>query len=95
MVVGICKIELCIADALSLKDKRMVLRSIKDRLKIKFNIAIAEVDKNDSWRMAELGITCVSNEGAHVDSIMSSVVNFLERDGRAQIIDYYTEQIHI
>ncbi len=95
MVIGVCRIELCIVDALSLKDKRMVLRSIKDRLKTKFNIAIAEIDKNDNWRIAELGITCVSNAGSHADSILSNVINFLERDGRAQIIDYYTETIHV
>lgn len=95
MVVGVCRIELCIVDALSLKDKRMVLRSIKDRLKLKFNIAIAEIDRNDSWRIAELGITCVSNAGSHADSILANVINFLESDGRAQIIDYHTEKIYI
>ena len=89
-----CKVDLS-ADAISLKDKRMVLRSIKDRLKLKFNISVAEVGENDNWRIAQIGIVCVSNEGGHVDSIISNALNLLEKDGRAQIVDYYTEQIHV
>lgn len=95
MVVGVCSVELYIDDAMSLKDKRMVIRSIKDRLKLKFNISVAEVGKNDNWRIAQLGISCVSNEGAHVDSMISGVMNFLERDVRIQVLDCRTEQIYV
>ncbi|HHW70746.1 MAG TPA: DUF503 domain-containing protein [Clostridiales bacterium] len=95
MVVGVCSIEFYIDGAMSLKDKRMVIRSIKDRLKFKFNVSVAEVGENDNWRIAQLGITCVSNSGHHVDSMISGVINFLEKDVRIRILDYYTEQIHI
>ncbi|NMA94845.1 MAG: DUF503 domain-containing protein [Clostridiales bacterium] len=95
MIVGICKLDIYIVDAMTLKDKRMVLRSIKDRLKSKFNISIAETDKNDNWRLAELGISSVSNSGAHIDKMLSNVINSIEADGRIQIIDYYTEKLSI
>ena len=50
MVIGVCKLEICIPGNNSLKGKRQVLKSIKDRIRNKFNVSIAEVDKNDYGR---------------------------------------------
>lgn len=95
MVVGISKVKIYVVDAMSMKDKRMVLRSIKDRLKSNTNIAIAQVDGNDDWRIAELGLVALSNSRSHADKLLSNMIQFLEKDGRIQIVDYYTETMPI
>jgi len=78
VVVGHLSIELHIPGARSLKDKRMVLRSVKDRIR-KFNVAVAEVDYNDLWQRAGLSIVTVSNDEKHADRELAAVVNEIER----------------
>jgi uncharacterized protein YlxP (DUF503 family) len=78
MVVGLLSIELHIPGARSLKDKRMVVRSVKDRIK-KFNIAVAEVEHHDLWQRCGLGIVTVSNDEKHADQELAAVVNEIER----------------
>jgi uncharacterized protein YlxP (DUF503 family) len=95
MVVGVCKVILNIDSAFSLKEKRQVVKSIVERLKSKFNASVAEVELNDVWKNAVIGISCVSNEASHADSMMANMVNFIENDGRAVLFDYSTEIIHI
>lgn len=95
MVIGVCKITLSIDQAFSLKEKRHIVKSIIERLKSRFNASIAEVGLNDKWKNAIIGIACVSNETSHADSIMANIVNFVEKDGRVEIIDYSTEIICI
>ncbi|HHX18453.1 MAG TPA: DUF503 domain-containing protein [Clostridium sp.] len=95
MVVGVCKVILNIDSAFSLKEKRHVVKSIVERLKSKFNASVAEVELNDVWKNAVIGISCVSNEASHADSMMANMVNFIENDGRAVLFDYSTEIIHI
>lgn len=94
MVIGACKIFLSIDDAFSLKEKRHIVKSIISRIKARFNASAAEVDLNDKWKNAVIGIACVSNDSGHADSMLSSIVNFVENDGRAVLIDYTTEIIH-
>lgn len=95
MVIGVCKIELSIDEVFSLKEKRHIVKSIIERLKSRFNASVAEVDLNDKWKNCVIGITCVSNETRHVDSMMANMVNFVENDGRAVLSDYSTEIIHV
>ncbi|MEG6611522.1 DUF503 domain-containing protein [Pseudoclostridium thermosuccinogenes] len=95
MVIGICRIVLSIDEAFSLKEKRHIVKSITERLKSRFNASVAEVGLNDIWKNSVIGIACVSNEAAHADKMMSGMVNFVENDGRAEIIDYSTELIHV
>jgi uncharacterized protein YlxP (DUF503 family) len=78
MVIGLLSVELFIPHAQSLKDKRMVLRSIKDRLK-KFNIAVAEVEHQDVWQRAGLGIVAISTTTEHVDKELATVADEIER----------------
>ena len=63
IIVGLCTVELFIPESQSLKDKRQVLLSLKDRLRDKFNLSVAEVDGQDLWQKAVLGLACVANEG--------------------------------
>jgi uncharacterized protein YlxP (DUF503 family) len=87
MVVGICRITLMIPDSLSLKDKRMVLRRIKDRTRLKFNVAIAEVGDQDVWQSAQLGFAVVANERGFVESVVQKICTFIEELAVAKVID--------
>jgi uncharacterized protein YlxP (DUF503 family) len=78
MFVGVCKVTLRLRESASLKDKRQVVLSLSQRLRNKFNVAVAEVDTNDRWQIATLGITCVSNEAGHAREQLDTVVRFIE-----------------
>ncbi|MBN1878878.1 DUF503 domain-containing protein [bacterium] len=93
MPVGVCYIEFNIHGAASLKDKRRVVKSIKDRLKARFNISIAEMDHLDIWQKSELGFTCISNDRAYLDGLMASVIRQIESDGRVVVSEIRTEVI--
>lgn len=95
MVIGVCKVVLAIDEAFSLKEKRHIVKSLLERVKSRFNASVAEVDLNDKWKRAIIGISCVSNDTGHADSMMASIVNFIENDGRAVLFDYSTEIIHV
>lgn len=91
MVIGACRIELHLPENGSLKGKRKIIKSIKDRVRTKFNVSIAEVDYLDAHQHAMLGVACVSNDRRVVDAVLSEVVNLVERIRELQIIDYQTE----
>ncbi len=78
MVVALLSIELHIPGAGSLKEKRMVLRRIKDRVK-KFNVAVSEVEHHDLWQRAGLAVVTVSTEEAHADRELQAVRDEIER----------------
>jgi len=77
MNTGICKVKLHLRESQSLKDKRRILKSIVSRLRNQYNVSIAEVDDQDLWQLATLGVTCVSNHNQHVDETLSKVMNFI------------------
>ena len=74
MHVGVCQIQLRLPENGTLKDKRQVVRSVTSRTRHKFNVSIAEVADNESWQLATLGITSVSNSARHADEVLGSVV---------------------
>ena len=84
MNVGVCRIKLRLPENMSLKGKRQVLKSITSRIKNRFNVSIAEVDANDLWQLAVLGICCVSNDGRQTNEVLSKVVDFVN-EGRFEI----------
>ena len=77
MFIGCLQVELLIPDSASLKEKRMVLKSIKQRLQNKFNISVAEIDHQNLWQRASLGIAMVSNENGHVSRAMDKILKFI------------------
>jgi uncharacterized protein YlxP (DUF503 family) len=83
VTVGIARLTLFIPGSHSLKDKRMVLRRVKDRTRQKFNVAIAEVEENDVWQRAVLGLAVVGNEVRFVESQLDEVVRFVQ--GQAEV----------
>jgi uncharacterized protein YlxP (DUF503 family) len=78
MHVAVLHVEFHIPYAQSLKDKRMVLRRIKDRLQ-KFNVAVAELEHQDLWQRAGLGIVAISNTTVHVDRELAAAADEIER----------------
>ena len=77
MVVGVLRIELYLPHALSLKDKRSVLKSVKDRLHNQFNVTVAEVDTTDKWQRACLGVAALGDDQGYVDGCLRQVVEWL------------------
>lgn len=74
MAVGLLTLELHLAEAQSLKDKRQVLRSLKDRLRAHFNVAVAELDFEDTWQRSVIGVVTLSNEDRHVEETLQRVL---------------------
>lgn len=87
MVVGTLKIEFLLFDNRSLKGKRKVVRSMIDKVRSKFNAAIAEVGANDKWQKIELGVTTVANDRRHVDSSLNHILDFLDSLCLAQMVN--------
>ena len=79
LTVGICRVTLRLPENGSLKGKRQLVRSLTTRLRNKFNVAVAEVDDNDRWQIATLGITCVSNDARHAREVLDHVVAFVQQ----------------
>ena len=88
-----CIVSLYIGDSRSLKDKRQVLNSLKERIRNRFIVSIAEVSDQELWQRAGLGMAIVSTATQHCDEIMAKIVNLIEGDYRVQIIDYQTEML--
>jgi hypothetical protein len=84
MIVGVCKIKLRIPENMSLKDKRSVVKSIITRLKNKFNVSVAEVDDQQLWQIATLGVCSVSNDSRYANEVLSKVMNFVT-NGRFEV----------
>jgi len=94
MVVGICKLSFFLPDCQSLKDKRQVLRRMKDKFFARFKIQLAEVEDQDLWQRSQLGFSVVGNDRRLIESIMDKAVGFLDSNGSAQIIDRGIEIIN-
>jgi len=90
MVVGVVVWELMLPGCASLKDKRMVVKSLKDRLHQRFNLSAAETGLLDVHARAEIAACVVSNDRKHAQSVLQSADRLVEEEGRARIVDSYT-----
>jgi uncharacterized protein YlxP (DUF503 family) len=91
MIVGLCTVELHIPDGDSLKAKRQVLKSLKDRLRDKFNVSVAEVGDQELWQKAVLGIACVANEGSYVNQVLDQALNLIRSVPMVELIQFRIE----
>ena len=91
MIIGSCKIYLEAEWVFSLKDKRMIVKSLVEKIRHKFNVSVAEVENNDIHKSIVIGIACVTNETSHADSIINNVINFIENNTDAVIVDVIME----
>jgi uncharacterized protein YlxP (DUF503 family) len=91
MTIGVLQLELSIGDAMSLKDKRRVVKSLKDRIAHGHNVSIAEVGALDEHRRSILGIAMVANDRAYVEGALSKLVDFVRSVGNLDLVDYQIE----
>jgi uncharacterized protein YlxP (DUF503 family) len=91
MVVGVLEVNLAIYGATSLKDKRRVVRSVKDRLRHRFNVSVAEVDELDFCQTAVLGIAMAGSDRKYIEGALSKIVDQLQWVKDASLADYHVE----
>jgi len=95
MVVGVLKLSFFIRGNRSLKGKRHVLKKIKDRMKAKFNVSIAEVDADESWERFSIGIAAVGSDNRHVNSIVDNIRNSIDNLYLGEILQSEFEIINL
>jgi uncharacterized protein YlxP (DUF503 family) len=95
VVIGVLEIVLYLPESHSLKDKRQVVKSLKDKIRQRFNVAVAEVDALDLWQKAHLGILSLGNDRRQVNGRLDQVLNYIERlqpavdlSSRMDLFDY-------
>ena len=93
MVIGILKLDLHIPLSGSLKEKRMILKSVKDKVRNRFNVSIAEVDDLDKWQRGKIAIVACSSDGAYLSGELNSVVDMIKENGSIELLDYAIETI--
>jgi len=91
MTIGVLQLELGIQDAMSLKDKRRVIKSLKDRIAHGHNVSIAEVGALDEHRRSVLGVAMVSNDSRYVEGALSKLVDFVRGVPQVDLMDYSIE----
>lgn len=90
-MIGYLELELNIPMVQSLKEKRSIIKSLKDKLKNKFNIAISEIGKNDIWQSSVLGLVTISNETTYLEQTFSKIIDFVDEFFGIEISKYNIE----
>ena len=91
MVVGVLQMRLVLREARSLKDKRRVVKSLRDRIRHEFNVSASEVDALDLKQTAVLGVAVITNSRTFADQVLAKVVDLVRRTGGAELGQYETE----
>ena len=91
MVVGTLRLSLLLRGCRSLKEKRRVVRGLKDRVRARFNVSVAEVDAQESHQRAEIGMAMVSNDGVHITTVFHKLVDMTRFLRGAELLDYEVE----
>lgn len=95
MNTAICKIKFHLPESQSLKEKRRLIKPVIARLRNQFNISIAEVDDQDLWQIATIGISCVSNHDHHIDEMLTHVINSIKDNyPNIEIVEQEIEVFH-
>ena len=90
MIIGVRSWELHLPGAHSLKEKRSVIKSLKDRLRNEFNVSVAETGRHDAWQTAEVTVCLVSVERRHAESVLQAADRFVESNPLCRIVDSVT-----
>ncbi len=91
MIIGTCKVYMSAEWVYSLKEKRMVVKSIIEKTKNKFNVSVSEIEKQEIHKSIVIGFACVTNSTSHAASIIDNVLAFIERNTDAVIDDVLIE----
>ena len=89
--VALGTVELQLPGVDSLKGKRHVLKGLKERVRNKFEVAVAEVDNHDSWQRATLAVACVSHDSRHANEVVDKAMDFIEANVDGHVIDVSVE----
>ena len=93
MVVGLLRLDVHVPNARTLKEKRSVLNRLKDQLRGRFNISVAEVDANETWQRATIGISTLGNSRAYTEGLLREVTDWVRTTRLIELIaveeDYY------
>ncbi len=95
LVIGTLQVTVQVPESRSLKDKRMVIRSITSRVRQTFAVAVAEVGAQDTWQTAVVGVACVSNSARHADEVCQKVLAYIENDADGVVSGSHFELIHL
>jgi len=90
MLLGICTINLYFPDSHSLKDKRNIIKSIKSRIRNKFNVSVSEIDNYDLWKNTTLGIACIGNDKKYLSNVINEAIKLIEKQNKLQLINFKT-----
>ncbi len=93
MIVGVCEITLHLPDCHTLKEKRQIVKSVLARVRNKFEVAIAEVDDQDLWQIAKIGVSCVSNSSQHAEEILAHVQRYIEETRPDVVVSESTSEL--
>lgn len=89
--VALGLVELHLGEVDSLKGKRHALKGLKEKVKQRFNVSVAEVDHEDLWQRATLAVACVANDGRHANEVVSKAVDYIESLADGRVIDVRVE----
>lgn len=84
--VALGLVELHLPDVLSLKDKRHVLKGLKQKVRARFEVAVAEVDHQDTWQRATLAVAYVSGDSRHANEVVSKAMDFIEANVEGMVV---------
>lgn len=93
MTIGILRLVLFIHNSNSLKDKRMVLHSLKAKIRNHFNVAVTQIDDEDKWQKTTLAVVGVERDRKNMNSILSAIINFIEKFGGLNLLNYEMEML--
>jgi uncharacterized protein YlxP (DUF503 family) len=91
--VALGLIELHLGEVDSLKGKRHALKGLKEKVKHRFNVSVAEVDHEDLWQRATLAVACVANDARHANEVVSKAVHFIESLSDGEVLDVRVETL--
>lgn len=91
MIVGTARVEIFLPESGSLKAKRSIVKRLRDRVRRKFNVSIAEVDYLDKWQRSTLGIGVVSNQVRFADEVLAKVMREIEAERGLDVLDVHVE----
>jgi uncharacterized protein YlxP (DUF503 family) len=93
VTVGLLQLDLLVPGSRSLKDKRRVIKGMKDRMHNRFNCSVAETEYQDLWNRARLAVAVVSDDVRHVNSQLDEIVRFASGQPGAELADYSIEML--
>ena len=88
MIVGVLQAELYLPGCSSLKEKRMIVKSLKDRISRKFNVSVAEIDYLDKWQRALIAFASVSNSRSHTEEVIQKIFQLLDKEISFELINH-------